>query len=166
MALTARRGDIQVIDRRLCVVRSDNLMRTTVTIHASGRGRAGLRRLGVQAVAVSLLCIAVAISAGYLFGCRRMDKTLDILMTVDARKHRAVDRMIQLIAVHVETDLLAVDLVAQCRVAMACETVFVLRLMLGVCRAHPHWPEEHQENCEISTEGHVTSVLPAGVGPQ
>src|SRR6266568_4855537 len=73
MTLTARRGNVGVIDFRARIAGWQNIMGVAVTIHATRRrGAVGLLRLGVIAMLIGRLRIRMALGAAYLRGRRLM----------------------------------------------------------------------------------------------
>ncbi len=139
VAPAAGDGNVRVIHRRFGIVRRKDLVRAAVTVLAVCRcAVAGLVRLRVQAVRVSVLRIRMALGAGDLPRGGLMDQAPYILVAINARKHAAVDGVLELVLIHIQADLLAVHFRSHGRVGVAGETIAVLELVLGVCRAGPN----------------------------
>ncbi len=138
MAPSAGGGNIAVIYRRLGVVGSQNLVRASVAVPAIGRRcSTGLGRLGVQAVLVRHLLVGVAIGAGRIPPGVLVGRIVSRLVAIHAGEQGTVDRMLQLVFIHVQADLLAVHVFGHGGVGVAGKTVFVRRLMLGIGRTGP-----------------------------
>jgi hypothetical protein len=87
--------------------------------------------LGVVAVRISLLGLRVALGAGYLLRGGLVDQALHILMAIHAGEQFAVDRMPQLVAIHIQAHLPAVYFRSQSGVGVASKTVRILELLSG-----------------------------------
>ena len=130
VAAAAGDGNIGVTHRRMRIIGSQHFMRPTVAAGAGGRRRLRRGQFRVRAVRPRRLCILVAIRACYLLRRRVMRQALHVLVAIDAPENAAVDRRSQLLLVHKQADLLAVDLFRQCGVAMAGKAVLILELVL------------------------------------
>ena len=128
----ARSGNIRVSDGRFRIIGADDLVAFAVAVLARSGRNAGLGRLGVKAVLVGSLRLAMAIGATDLFRGCLVGEAFDILVAVDARKHAAVDGVLELGPVDEESELFAVLLFRKGRVGVAGQAIFVLELVLGV----------------------------------
>ncbi len=130
MTSPARHRNIGMIHRRLSIVDCQNLVRAPMAILAVCRRRlATLARFRVGAVRISFLCIRMALHAPDLLRWSLVHQALYILVAIHTRKHRAVNRMLQLAFVYIQADLLAIHILCQRRVGMAGEAVFTFEFV-------------------------------------
>ena len=74
-----------------------------------------------------------------------MRETLHVFVAVNAGKlHRAVDGVLEFLAINKQRDLFAVQVLAQRVVAVASEAIFVSELMLGTNGEDRAEQKEHQ----------------------
>src|SRR5690348_273271 len=105
-------------------------MRAAMTTRAGGcLAVAGLDRLGMQATVIDYLLIGMAPVACDLRRGGLVHGTLDVSVAVHAGEHAAVDGILELRGIHVQTDWLAGDLFGEGRVTVASQTVVVGRLL-------------------------------------
>ena len=132
MASAAGGRNMGMIDGRIGMAACENVVGVSVAVQAIGCNFAGGNGLGVCAVRVGRLCVGMAIGAEDLLGRLVVGEALDILVAVHAGEfHGAVDGVLQLLAVHIERDGLAVHIRAQGCVTMTGEAVLILQLVLG-----------------------------------
>lgn len=135
MASAASHGNVAVTDRRLDIVRRQNLMRTPVTIHAGcGRSAVSFHSLRMHAARVSGLRIHMALSASDFLGRRVVHQALHIFVAVNAAEHAAVDGVLQLGLIHKQAEFAAVRILGHGCIGMAGEAVGVLELVLRLNR--------------------------------
>jgi hypothetical protein len=132
VAAAARRGDVRVIYRRIRSSTSKHGMGFAVAVEAIGGNFSGCTEFGMGAVGGGVLCVLVTTCAeDFLRRCVVRER-LYVLMAIDASKlHRSVDRVLKLLAIDEEGNLLAVHVFGKRRVAMASEAVFVFQFVLG-----------------------------------
>ena len=105
-------------------------MRAAMAILAVGRGRsAGLVGLGMKTMGIRRLRIGMALRAGYLLRRLLMHQALHILVAIDARQHAAMDGVLEFVAIHKQTDLLAVFIIGQRGIGVAGKTICILEFM-------------------------------------
>ncbi len=113
-------------------------MGTAVAVNARGsQSRAGLDRLGMHRAGIGLLRSFVASGAGDFLGRRVVDQAFDIGVAINAAEQPAVERMLQLVFIDIEADLLAVFVGGQRGVAVTGQTIAVFKLLRGPARASP-----------------------------
>lgn len=155
---------------RFGVFSGKNLMHGTVTVLATGRGcPSRLACLYVNTSQIRCFCILMTLGTRDLFGCRLMNRGLDVGVAVDACIHGAVDGMLQFILIHIEADALAMYILGQSRVGVAGQTVLVLGLglLLGTGRPGPRQDTEHEASVQNSLHGvHAIDKIPSEQTPQ
>lgn len=104
-------------------------MGAIMAIYACGRRGAALGRPRVQAVCVRLLGIRVAIGTADLLGSGFVNHPFDIFVAINAGEDSTMDRMLELLAIDVQTHFLAICLRAERSVGVAGETVFIRRFV-------------------------------------
>jgi len=104
----AGRGNVGVVDRRLCIAGRQNPVRIAMAIDA-GRDRAAVRllRRGVEAVLVLRLRVGMALHAGDLGRSIFVRRRLDVLVAVHAGEHLPVNGLLHLVRIDVQAHLLA-----------------------------------------------------------
>jgi len=124
--------NMRVIDGRIWMAAGQHLMRAAMAILAIRRDLAAGDNLRVCAVRVSSLCIGMAVSAENLLRWRIVRQALHVFVAVHTGEfHRAVDGVLELLAVNEKRDGLAVHIGGEGRVTVAGETIFVFQLVLG-----------------------------------
>jgi hypothetical protein len=109
----------------------------------------------MKAVSISLLRVGVALGAANLLWRGLVNQAFHVFVAIHTGKEIAVNRVLQLAFIHIQANLLAVDLSGQGRVAVASKTLAILGLMLSTSRTRP--PKQGQndkpdENCAASIE--------------
>ena len=138
VAAPACTGNVLVTDRRFRIVRGENLVGAAVAVLASGGGSTRIARGGVRTVRIGMLRIGVTLGAGDLLRRRVVSQALHILVAIDARKHGAVDGVLELALIDKQADGFAVDVFRQRRVAVAGETFGILELLRRGCCGSPN----------------------------
>ncbi len=101
-----------------------NRMNIAMAVNATrGLLVAGRTRLGMQPVIVRLLLVAMALRAGWLGGRGFMRNGSDILVAIRATEHAAVNGVLELLLLHLQTHLLAVFFLGQRGVVMARQAI-------------------------------------------
>jgi len=132
VASAAGDRDMRMVDGRIGMTASENVVGITMTVLAIRGNSAAGDDLGMCAVRVGGLRVGMAIGAEDLLGRRLVGETFDVLVAVHASEfHGAVDGVLQLLAVHIERNGLAVHIGAQGCVTVAGEAVFIFQLVLG-----------------------------------
>lgn len=162
MASAAGGGDMCAIDGRIGVSAGEHIMRVPMTIQAAGRGLAG-DDLRVRAVLARVLGIGVAVGAQDFLRRIFVSEALHVLMAIHAGEfHGAMDGLLQLLAIHVERDRLAVHVGGQRCVGMAGETVFISQFVLGASGEGRAQQKESERTEQYSAGNfHVYEETPA-----
>ncbi len=113
VTLAAGDGNVGVSDWRFGIVRATDLVRLAMAVLAGSSGTTGLSQLGMEAMRVGLLRIAVAVGAADSLRWRLMGEALDVFVAVDAGEHAAMEGVLKLVAIDEESNRLAVLLFAQ-----------------------------------------------------
>jgi len=127
---------------------SQNCVGISMAILACGADGALTSNFRVQAVRISVRSRGMASDTGDLLRSVIVYKALYVLMAIDASEfHRAMDRMLKLLAVYKKRHLLAVDVFVERRFAVAYEAVFIFELVLGM-----RWEDPAQRKDRERTE--------------
>ena len=170
--MTAAAGcwDVRVIDGRIGVAAGEYRVCVSVAIETGGEDLAGGIELGMSTVRVCIAGFGMAAAAENFLRRRLVHEALDVLMAIDAGKfHRSMDRVLELLAIDKERDLLAVDVFGQRRVPMAGEAILVFDLVLGAngegraqqkkCERTEQNPAGNFHAYEETPDGRSTAVI-------
>jgi len=94
---------------------------------------------------VSRLRIGMTLSTPHLLRSGLMDQALHILVAIHTGEHATVDGMLLLVFIHIQADRLSFELRGQSGIGVAGKTIFVLELVLGMCRTSPY-KKTHEES--------------------
>ncbi len=83
----------------------------------------------MRTVRVGILRIRVALGATHLGRRRLMREALHILVAIHAAEHAAMDRVLQLVLVHKQADLLSIHILRQRVVGVASKAIRVFKLL-------------------------------------